>query len=110
MGNIDDIAAVLANGLPVAKGQFSNALMSAAGTYTIIKSTGGLLHSIFIGMNSCPSMSIYDNRSGISGTLVANITAGMPPGNYVVDFTVLNGISIDCAVGNAPAIRFDYKS
>lgn len=107
MANPDEILKQLQKGLPIATGQWTKGSVTA--TETQLKSTGGLLHGIQIGSRSTPSLSIYDNASGVSGTLVISLDANMPQGNYVYDYTVVNGIATYATAGNAPIINITYK-
>ncbi len=109
MGNIDDISNQLAKGLPTPVGQWTSSWISASATYSIMKSTAGILHTINIEMKSAPSLSVFDNSSGISGTLVARLDGGINEGNYLYDTTLANGLSVYVAAGNATSIRITYK-
>jgi len=75
--------------------------ISQSATISIIKSSPGFLHLVSVGMNSCPTTTIYDNASGASGTILAHIEPIMGPGSYVQDVTFVNGATAWVTAGNA---------
>lgn len=89
--------------------QWRNAWFSASGTNTIFKSTGGMLHLVTIEMQSSPTLTIYDNASGVSGGLLVNLNAGAPMGNYLQDIYFTGGISAKIHAGVAPSIKISYR-
>ena len=109
MANQEEIYNQLKAGLPVPTSQWSNSRLQVAGTYTIVKSTGGLLRTVSFEALSCPSLTIYDNASGCSGTVIALMDAGLPAGNYLYDYSFTNGMTINIQAGNTPCVRLTYK-
>ena len=89
--------------------QWRNAWFSASGTNTIFKSTGGMLHLVTIEMQSSPTLTIYDNASGVSGSLLVNLNANAPMGNYLQDIYFTGGISAQLHAGVAPSIKISYR-
>lgn len=89
--------------------RWTNAWFSASGTNTIFKSTGGMLHLVTIEMQSSPTLSIYDNASGVSNALIVNLNANAPMGNYLQDIYFTNGISAKIHAGVAPSIKISYR-
>ena len=72
-------------------------------TLTIIKSTAGLLHNINIGMLSNPTITIFDNASGASGTVLLHV---QPLGlgaqdSYLIDLSFSSGATAWVTGGNA---------
>src|SRR5689334_19405623 len=57
--------------------------ITASATISIMKSTAGFLHITNVGMVSAPTITIYDNASGASGTILAHIEPKSEPGFYV---------------------------
>lgn len=93
----EDLLTLIANSS--ARG-FNNKVINQGGTLSILTSTSGVLHSTAIGQNSCPSLTLYDNASGASGTILLQVS----PGNqscYVQDLTYVNGVTALVAAGNA---------
>jgi len=80
-------------------------------TLTMIKSSAGLLHNINIGMLSNPTITIYDNASGASGTILAHIEpqANTSKGGYLVDLSFTNGATAWVTGGNATRITGGYR-
>jgi hypothetical protein len=83
--------------------------LSASGTFTIVKSTAGTLRMMSVDMKSSPSLTIYDDPSGPSGTMIATVNENAPMGNYLYDLPMTNGIVVYTSVGVAPSIRITYK-
>ena len=109
MGNPDELFKQLEKGLPTPVGQWSNARLAISGTYSCVKQSAGLLHIVSIDALSNPSLTIYDNASGCSGTIIALIDAGMSAGGYIFDYSFLNGMTASLEPGNAASIRISYK-
>lgn len=80
-------------------------------TLTMIKSSSGLLHNINIGMLSNPTITIYDNASGASGTILAHIhPQGLGfNGSYLIDASFSNGATAWVTGGNATTITGGYR-
>ena len=68
----------------------------------------GFLHTIVVGQASAPTLTIYDNASGASGTIIALIEPGAK-GTYIVDTSFSNGITALFQLGNAPSVTLSYK-
>jgi hypothetical protein len=82
--------------------------LSQNATLTIIKSTAGLLHAVNIGMTSAPTLTIYDNASGASGTILAHVEPNKP-NTYVYDVSFVNGATAWITGGNATIIPVAYR-
>lgn len=80
--------------------RYSPYTLRTSGTFTILRSIGGQLHNINSGLLSCPTITIYDNASGASGTILAHIEAGQK-GNYVYNVTFVNGATAWVTSGNS---------
>ena len=106
MANPDELQKAIEAGLPSVYGWTRKAVGSSITACTV---TSGVLHSIFVGGRSCPSLTIYDNASGMSTTPVFFLDENAPIGNYVVDYTVLTGITTMAADSIAPKIYLMVK-
>lgn len=91
-----------------AQTSFKPAYISVAATISIISSAAGILHTVNVEQSSCPTLTLYDNASGASGTVLAFIEPGNKQ-SYVYDETVLVGITASLAAGNTPAVHVSYK-
>ena len=91
-------------------GTASRAIELAA-TISIVKSSAGFLHTINVGMHSNPTITFFDNASGASGTILAHIEPqGIGRGgSFLVDVSVLSGITAYTTAGNAPRITVSYR-
>lgn len=78
------------------------------GTLSILASSAGVLHAVNVGQNSCPTLTIYDNASGASGTVLAFIEPGAKQ-SYVYDVSYVNGASAFLASGNAPVANVSLR-
>lgn len=86
--------------------------LSTSATITIVRSVSSLIHTVNIGMLSNPTLTIYDNPSGASGTILAHIepqTTGFN-GNYLVDAQALTGITAYMPAGNATRIIVNVRT
>lgn len=86
---------------------FSRAIELAA-TISIVKSTSGFLHTVNVGLNSNPTMTLFDNASGASGTVLAHIEPGNK-GSYLVDVNFSSGITAYLTAGNSPRATLSYR-
>lgn len=59
-------------------------------------------------MNSLPTMSIYDNPSGASGTVLFTAEPGSRH-SFLADVVFTQGITVELATGNAPMLTLTYK-
>ncbi len=76
-------------------------LLSQTATLTAFKSGAGVLHKVAIASSSHPTLTIYDNASGASGTILAHFDGNFPVGMYVVDLSYIVGLSAWITGGNA---------
>lgn len=106
MANNDELLNAITAGLPAST---SWSIKAATASYTQISSGAGILHAVYVGSRSCPSMSFYDNASGISGTNVISLDANLNIDYYVYDFKFSNGLALWSTVGNAANIKISYK-
>jgi hypothetical protein len=106
MGNPDELQKAIEAGIPSVYGWTRKAVGASITAHTVVS---GLLHSIFVGSHSCPSLTIYDNASGASTTAIFSIDKDFPVGNYVVDYKVATGITTYAAVGNLPNVILMMK-
>lgn len=92
--------------------QFRGAMLSGA-TLCVPKVGAGFLHAIYVGGDSCPTLTIYDAASGSSGTIIAILDANPPKGSYVVDVSFTYGLSAffqnPVSAINQPAVTLSYK-
>jgi len=85
-------------------------LTIAAATLSNLVAVPGQLHAISLGMVSCPTLTLYDNASGASGTILALIEAGATPGNYIYDTSFLVGLSAWVTqTGKVPIINISVR-
>lgn len=80
-------------------------------TLSIIKSSAGLLYNVNVGMLSNPTITIYDNASGASGTILAHVEPqGLGfNGNYLVNLSFASGATAWVTGGNATRITGGYR-
>lgn len=79
-----------------------------AATISIVKSAAGYLHTINVGLSSNPTMTLFDNASGASGTVLAHIEPGSR-GSYVVDANFTSGLTAYLTAGNSPRATLAYR-
>jgi len=106
MANDQEILNAIQSGIPSISGW---TIKSINATETLIKAGAGSFHSLYIGSLSTPSLTIYDNASGVSGTVVISLDANMPRGNYVYDLPITSGLASWATPGNAHFIKISYK-
>lgn len=82
-----------------------------AATVRYIKNGSGVIHTVSTGGLSNPTLSIYDNASGISGTVLLHVNPVSAGGatNYVVDLSFTGGLTAYTTAGNAPRITISYR-
>lgn len=80
-------------------------------TISIIKSSSGLLHNVNIGTLSSPTITIFDNASGASGTVLfhAHPSGLGAQDSYVIDLSFSNGATAWVTGGNATIITGGYR-
>lgn len=91
-------------------GRFTTAVAASTAADTVIKASAGVLHSVLLTAAGTANITIYDNASTHSGTIVAIIPSaatvnGVP---YVLNMPCANGITVG---GNAlnGAITVSYS-
>ena len=91
--------------------QNSSRAIEIAATISIVKSTSGFLHAVNVGMLSNPTMTIFDNASGASGTVLLHVEPQGLGGQkcYLIDVSVVNGITAYLTGGNAPRLTLSYR-
>jgi len=101
----------LTNNKLVVEHNYSPFNITLNATISIIKSSSGLLHNINIGMLSNPTITIYDNASGASGTVLAHIhPLGLgAQDSYLLDLSFANGATAWVTGGNAAIITGGYR-
>jgi len=82
--------------------------LTASATIGIAKSTSGVLLGFNVGQVSAPTLTIYDNASGASGTILALIEPGAR-GSYVLNESFNVGCTAHLTAGNAPAIVLSVR-
>lgn len=88
---------------------YSNArLLAVAATFSAIKTSAGFLHTVNIGSSSCPTLTIYDNASGASGTILAQIEPAQS-GSYIYDVSFTNGATAFFEAGNTPSANVSFR-
>lgn len=87
---------------------YSQSAVGIAGTISIISSSAGLIRAAILGSNSCPTLTIYDNASGASGTVLALIEPGTK-GTWEIWKPVSNGITCYLTGGNVPNAFISYR-
>lgn len=95
-------------GLAVAH-RFSHAMLSLASTFVSIKSSAGTLRGFLIGGVSTPALTVYDNVSGPSGTIIADFEVNASRGNLLIDTDFLNGLTIKFGPGANPKVTALFK-
>ena len=86
----------LTNNVMKVEQRFSYAYSAAVGT-TVIKASAGFLHGITLGSTSAGgALTIYDNASGTSATVIGLLKASAAEGFYAFDVSFANG----CVVAN----------
>jgi len=86
----------LTNNVLVSEQRYSYAYSAAVGT-TVVKASAGFLHGIHLGSTSAGgNITIYDNASGTSATVIGLIKASAVEGFYQFNCTFANG----CVVAN----------
>jgi hypothetical protein len=92
--------------------QYSYRLLSGA-TLSVAKVGRGVLHSIHVGNLSMPTLTIYDQASGASGTIIAMTDINYPRGTYVLDVAFTNGLSASfqpqASTAAEPLVTLSYK-
>ena len=92
--------------------QYSFKLLSGA-TLSVPKIGRGFLHSIQVGNLSAPTLTIYDQASGASGTIIAMLDNNYPRGTYVIDVAFTNGLSASfqpqASTAAEPLVTLSYK-
>lgn len=101
----------LTNNKLVVEHKYTPFNITVNGTISIIKSTSGLMHNLNVGMLSNPTITIFDNASGASGTILAHI---QPLGlgaqdSYLIDLSFSNGLTAYLTAGNAAIITGGYR-
>lgn len=123
MSGVLDTLAQSGNGIPVnLTGTVANALATTLPTeqrfsytftslasVTIVKSAAGFLHSVLVGSPSTATTVLYDRASGASGAVIASFNANTPVGNYLIDVSFLNGLTINVDIGLAPQVTLSYR-
>lgn len=87
---------------------YVNKSINQGGTLTILASVAGTLRSTSIGGISSPSLTLYDNASGASGTILLQVDAG-GKACYVQDVSYVNGVTALVAAGNAFQINVSLR-
>lgn len=92
--------------------QYSSRLLSGA-TLSVAKIGRGFLHSVTYGNLSTPTLTIYDQASGASGTILALFDINFPRGTYVLDIPFTNGLSASfqpqASTAAEPLVTLSYK-
>lgn len=85
--------------------------ISVNGTISIIKPSSGFLHNINIGMFSNPTITIFDNASGASGTVLFHAQPqGLGgTGSYTINLVASSGITAYTTAGNGTIITGGYR-
>lgn len=94
----------ITNDVLKAEQRFSYGTVTSA-TTVAVKASTGFLHTINIGMPSCPSIIVYDNSTP-NGTIIHRFAAGAPVGTYTFDVTFSNGLTVDAIAGGGGAAPF----
>lgn len=82
--------------------------IAIAATISIIRSAAGLLHTVNIGQASHPTLTIFDNASGASGTVLHHNDAGQV-GSWLVDGSTSNGITCYVTGGLTPKSTLSWR-
>ena len=98
----------LVNDVQKVEQRYSAVNLTATATLSILRSTTGQLGRVNIGLLSNPTVTIYDNASGASGTVLLHVDAGQA-GSYVVDLTFVNGATAWVTGGNAISIPVSIR-
>ena len=101
----------LTNNKLVVEHKYTPFNLTQSATISIIKSSSGLVHNLNIGQLSNPTITLYDNASGASGTVLAHV---QPLGlgaqdSYLVDLSFTNGLTAYMTAGNATIITGGYR-
>lgn len=108
--NMDDQIQTLKSIRGAQNDSWSGRMLSGA-TLTVPKVGPGFLHSIFVGSASAPTLTIFDQASGSSGTILVQMNQSPAVGGYVVDVPFTNGLSaiFQLTAGSQPTVTLSYK-
>jgi hypothetical protein len=87
----------------------STAVVSASGGVVTVKAGAGRLHKIIVTVaTTTTAVTVYDNASAASGTVLAVIPAAATAGTvYDINLPALNGITVNGAAA-AGSLTFGY--
>ena len=96
-----------ANNFPVASA-YNFPVASAAGSAVVVKAQPGRLCNVVVTATGSGTLTIYDNASAASGTVLFALAASAALGNYTVSLPADNGITV-ASPSSSPAVTIGYS-
>jgi hypothetical protein len=91
--------------MPRIQENYSSAYIGTA-TTTVIKPSAGFLHTLTLGETAAGAITIYDNATAASGTIIAAFKASIAEQTFTIDAAFKNGCTIITAGASKLTVSF----